>query len=245
MDVSTIARRHSMPAPASNMSAWPAFLVVLCVSLCYSPKAVPHDSYSGTQHWSNATHHRTLSVQTVASTRFARCQVHEVGLPDGGIIRDWLYCDERDHINVLVRTKADRKFVIFRQYKYNIDGETLAPVGGFIEDGETPLAAAKRELHEELGLRSHAWRSLGSFATSANRGGGLFHAFFADACVPSSHTEWIASTHPRKGDLESQRELRVSRSELADMVLNGRFKEVKWSAVVSLTLLALDDRNAA
>ena len=41
-----------------------------------------------------------------------------------------------------------------RQRKYAIPGDTLAPVGGLIDAHESPLAAAQRELLEELGLGS-------------------------------------------------------------------------------------------
>jgi 8-oxo-dGTP pyrophosphatase MutT (NUDIX family) len=46
------------------------------------------------------------------------------------------------------------KFLLFQQRKYAIPGETLSPVGGFINDGETPFDAARREVFEELGVGS-------------------------------------------------------------------------------------------
>jgi len=61
--------------------------------------------------------------------------------------------EERDHVNVAVYTK-EGKFLLFQQRKYAIPGETLSPVGGFIDDGETPFDAARREVVEELGVGS-------------------------------------------------------------------------------------------
>ena len=52
--------------------------------------------------------------------------------------------------------------------------ECLSPVGGFIERGELPEAAAKRELLEETGYESPDWTALGEFAVDAQprrRGG--------------------------------------------------------------------------
>jgi ADP-ribose pyrophosphatase YjhB (NUDIX family) len=147
-------------------------------------------------------------------------------------------------VNVLVRTKPDRKFVVFRQVKYALPEMQLAPVGGFIEDGEAPLAAAKRELHEELGLRTSQWHALGSFVGSANRGGGRVHAFFADACEPSDARG--GSMAGRKGgDAESQEIVRLTRSALLDALLNGRFGEVKWTATIALSLLTMSGRDTA
>ena len=93
--------------------------------------------------------------------------------------------DERDHINVLVQT-AEGKFPLFRQSKYGYVGEALAPVGGFINDGETALEAAKREIREELGLESDQWTALGSYRTAVNRGGGTLHAFYASNAQPAA-----------------------------------------------------------
>ena len=100
------------------------------------------DHFRGPQFWSNAT----AAVTTVASSSFARCQLHSVRRPDGSTVDNWIFFDERPHVNVLVRTHVDRRFVVFRQSKYALPHGTLAPVGRFVEDGETPAAAAKREL---------------------------------------------------------------------------------------------------
>ena len=69
------------------------------------------------------------------------------------LIHDWIFMEERDAVNVAVST-AEGKFAVFRQRKYAIPGETLSPVGGFIDDGESPFEAARREVKEELGLGS-------------------------------------------------------------------------------------------
>ena len=105
--------------------------------------------------WSNE---RTVSKTTLGQTPFARCDVHSVRSEDGkSVINDWIFMEERDAVNVAVQT-ADSKFAVFRQRKYAIPGTTLSPVGGFIDDGETPFEAARREVLEELGLGSTSTR---------------------------------------------------------------------------------------
>lgn len=48
----------------------------------------------------------------------------------------------------------------FKQRKYAIPGDTLSPVGGFINNGESPFDAARREIWEELGVGSRHTKSL-------------------------------------------------------------------------------------
>lgn len=109
-------------------------------------------SYKGTP-WKND---RTVSVKTVAETKFARCDVHTVLSEDGkgSTVNDWIFMEEMDAVNVIVST-IDKKFLVFKQGKYAIPGATLSPVGGFIDKGESPFVSARREVMEELGMGSH------------------------------------------------------------------------------------------
>ena len=107
-------------------------------------------SYKGTP-WRND---RTISVKTLAETKFARCDVHTVQSEDGkGMVNDWIFMEEMDAVNVIVST-VQNKFVVFKQGKYAIPGDTLSPVGGFVDKGEAPFESARREVIEELGLGS-------------------------------------------------------------------------------------------
>ena len=48
------------------------------------------------------------------------------------------------------------------EYRYAVERESVEVVSGGVEDGETPLEAAKRELREELGLLALEWIDLGT-----------------------------------------------------------------------------------
>lgn len=95
-----------------------------------------------------------MDVLTLAESKFARCDIHSVLSEDGNrIVNDWIFLEERDAVNVAVFTD-EGKLIVFTQNKYAIPGETLSPVGGFIDEGESPWEAARREVLEELGLGS-------------------------------------------------------------------------------------------
>ena len=97
---------------------------------------------------------RTVAVETLGETKFTRCDVHTVVSEDGKtLIDDWIFLEEVNAVNVVVQT-LDGRYVVFSQRKYGIPGDTLSPVGGFIDKGESPLTSAKREVLEELGLGS-------------------------------------------------------------------------------------------
>jgi len=108
--------------------------------------------------------------------------MHTVRLEDGKVVDDWLWFDEGDAINCLARTKAEpgnpEKYVVFEQSKYGFEGVSLAPIGGYIESGESALFAAKRELLEETGLTSDHWVELGAYRVAANRGEHLLLVVF-------------------------------------------------------------------
>lgn len=198
-----------------------------------TPSCLSAGRFKGKQWWKA---NQTLAVETLAESPFGRVQMHTVRGEDGRTWKNWMWWDERDHVNVLVRLAASRKFLVFRQSKYGFEGESLATVGGYVEPDEEPLAAAVREINEELGLKSSKWTRLGTYRTASNRGAGWFSTFFADDCVP-------VGQGLRKGsdDLEGQTRVEMTRSELTRAVLDGQFVEVKWSATVALTLLGLPD----
>jgi rSAM/selenodomain-associated transferase 1 len=57
--------------------------------------------------------------------------------------------------------------VLVRQYRHPVRDWTLEVPAGSVEDGETPLQAAERELAEEVGGRARDWRHLTTFYSSS------------------------------------------------------------------------------
>ena len=116
---------------------------------------------------------RTRSRRTLLDLHpWLSVERHVVELPDGRVIEDWPWVVGREYVNVLA-VNEDGLFLLFRQTKYAVEGTTLAPVGGYLEEGEDPLVAARRELLEETGHEAPDWRPLGRYVVDGNRGAGV------------------------------------------------------------------------
>lgn len=181
----------------------------------------------------------TLHRQTVLYTGpFLTVEMHHIQLPDGRILSDWPWIITPDFVNVLVET-GDGRFPVFRQTKYAVAGETFAPVGGYIEPGEDPLAAAQRELREEMGFEALDWIPLGQYAADGNRGNGVAHLYLARNARRITDLD-VADAAPVSDDLEEQELVMLDRVALEAALDSGQFRVVPWAAVVALGLRAID-----
>lgn len=175
---------------------------------------------------------KALSKEIVLQgNRFLSVEHHTIELPDGRIIQHWPWLIMPDYVNVVAIDEED-KFLCFRQTKYAIEGTSLAPVGGYIDPGEDPLAAAKRELLEETGYVADEWHLLGAYPVDANRGCGNGHFFLARNARNTAQ--------PKTDDLEEQKLLLLSRREVDDAVSRGEFRILSWALALTLALRFLE-----
>ncbi len=83
-----------------------------------------------------------------------------------------------DWVNVVAVTSAGKVLTV-RQYRFGAAKNTLEIPAGLMERGETPLAAAKRELREETGYTSEKWEYLGWFQANPAFMNNICHAWLA------------------------------------------------------------------
>jgi ADP-ribose pyrophosphatase len=174
----------------------------------------------------------TRSRKTVLDRRpWLSVEDHVVELPDGRVVDRWPWVVSREYANVVAVT-VDGSFLVFRQVKYGVEGTSLGTVGGYLDPGEEPLEAARRELLEETGYEASEWRSLGPYVVDGNRGCGVGHFYLA------LHARKVAE--PVADDLEEQELLLLSRGEVEARLAAGEFKVLSWAAALALALLSLD-----
>jgi ADP-ribose pyrophosphatase len=102
----------------------------------------------------------------------------DIHLPDGRRVDGFYKVEMLDYAMVVARIGDD--VVVQRQYKPGARTIGLTLPAGYIDPGETPVEAAKRELREETGFVAGDWTSLGRFVVDGNRGAGTAHFFLAD-----------------------------------------------------------------
>ena len=154
--------------------------------------------------------------------------VETVELPDGRIIPDYYQIQLPDYTLIFAEL-TDGTVPLLRQYKHGLRRVCLGFPGGAIEPGELPLAAAQRELREELGCESEVWESLGAFVTNANQYCNTAHLFRA------SHVRRVAA--PSSDDLEYSA---VEYLHADDLAAPELVADIGHATHVALLLLATD-----
>jgi 8-oxo-dGTP pyrophosphatase MutT (NUDIX family) len=106
---------------------------------------------------------------------------HVATSPRTGASGTYVTLDSPDWVNVIAIT-FEGDVVLVRQYRHGQQEVTLEIPSGIIEEGESELAAAQRELLEETGYSAGRWQYLGCVhpnpAYQANR----CHSFLAAEC---------------------------------------------------------------
>jgi 8-oxo-dGTP pyrophosphatase MutT (NUDIX family) len=101
----------------------------------------------------------------IGSTRLQRCGIFDLDRvrfepPGGGDAHDFWVIDGPDWINVVPLT-PEREVLLLRQFRFGVERFTLEIPGGMCDPGESPAAAARRELREETGFEARELVELG------------------------------------------------------------------------------------
>ena len=164
---------------------------------------------------------RTLSVKEIFQGKVFKVHVDEVDLPDGRV-------SKREVVNhpggvCIVAEDVEGRFLFVRQYRYPCGRVMLELPAGKLEQGEDPLACAKRELREETGALSEHFIYLGKVFGSPG---------FCDEAIHLYYTkiERIGATQPDEGEfLELQA---IPAEKAIQMAAEGEIEDGKTVAAL-------------
>ncbi len=131
----------------------------------------------------------------------------------------------------IVAVDRDGMVTLVRQRREAVRANLAELPAGTLEEGETPLACAKRELAEETGLTGGTWREVAAFYTTPGFCRERMHLFFA-------HDLERGAASP--ADDEELELIRWHVDELAT-----RVAELEDAKTLAGLLLFLDEQDAA
>jgi 8-oxo-dGTP pyrophosphatase MutT (NUDIX family) len=170
---------------------------------------------------------RVLAQRYVLKLPFFAVRVDKVQTATGVVFEDFPIIESRDWVCV-VALDAEGRAVMVQQYRHGVGRQTLEFPAGRIDPGESPEAAAHRELLEETGHAAGQLQLLRSVCPDTTRARHQAHIFLATGVVCSA---------PQ--DLEPGEEVSVCKRALDEPTLEAELSHAVHVLALHLARSAL------
>lgn len=169
---------------------------------------------------------RVIASRCVLARRWLTLHEQHVRLPTGAEIEEFHLIESPDWVGVLAITEA-RQVVMVEQYRHGAGRSGLELPAGVVDEGETPLEAARRELAEETGFGARTLTPLSTVFPEPARHTNRAHFFVA--------TDAFAVGEPRLDESEQLSVRLLTPPELIGAIDSGA---IVHAAHVGAILLA-------
>ena len=165
---------------------------------------------------------KTIKKETIYDGKVIRVTKDEVMCPNGEkAIREIVH--HRGGVGILFQVNG--KFIFERQYRYAMQEEIIEMPAGKLEEGESPLEAAKRELLEETGYRPLEMIHLGDSYPTVGYSSEVIHLYYC----PNAIKEERHLDSDENIDL-----IYLSLEEIDKMIADNTIKDSKSVAAIYL-----------
>jgi ADP-ribose pyrophosphatase len=166
------------------------------------------------------TEYNLPAWQTDRSEPVVDCRIFTVRhdfshIPGSDRKGDFYVLESRDWVNILPITN-DGKVLLVAQYRHGSGTFSLETPGGIVEAGESPEAAAARELREETGYTARSFRVLGQTDANPAFMTNRFTAVLAEGAEQTDPTAW--------DEHEELEPCLVALDELPELLKNGKIR---------------------
>ena len=119
-----------------------------------------------------------LNSRYLVQDRWLRLRADTCEIPVGRTISPYYVLEERDWVHVVAVTGTGKVLTV-RQYRHAAGVICTELPGGVVDEGESPMSAAIRELKEETGYVADSWEELGHLYANPARQDNRVHVFLA------------------------------------------------------------------
>lgn len=164
---------------------------------------------------------RTIATEYLIRRPWLTARRDEVELPNGKVYDEYYVLEYPDWVNMIAVT-TDGQVLLERQWRQALGEISTEIPAGVIEQGESPLAAAQRELAEETGYTGGQWTELLTLAPNSSTMNNRCHCFLAQG-VSLTEAQHLDET-------EDLQVMLTPEAEVFEMLKRGDFHQAMMVA---------------
>ncbi len=166
---------------------------------------------------------KVASRKKLLKTKFFDVEEEKIILPNG--TKHIYKTVVRKPVSMVIPLTENYEVYIIKQYRYLYNDYLTELVAGHVDDNESPLAAAKRELKEETGLTARHWEEIKRLEGSASVFKSRVHLFLAKDLEEGKSS-------PEEG--EETELIKAPLKKVVEMVMNGQINTVSTMYAILL-----------